>query len=145
MDGEIRDLSEEIKLEKNKKHTIEVVVDRIVIKPGVETRLTDSMETALNLADGKVLIDVIDGEEMLFSQNLACPECGFSMDELTPRMFSFNSPFGACSTCDGLGSRMEVDPALVIPDKEKTLREGAIEPWVSKSSTYYPSLLEVGL
>ncbi|MFD1435473.1 excinuclease ABC subunit UvrA [Kroppenstedtia eburnea] len=142
MDGEIRDLSEEIKPEKNKKHTIEVVVDRIVIKPGIETRLTDSLETALNLAGGKVLVDVIDGEEMLFSQNLACPECGFSMDELSPRMFSFNSPFGACPACDGLGSRMEVDPALVIPDKTKSLREGAVEPWVGKTSTYYPSLLE---
>ncbi|GGE04495.1 UvrABC system protein A [Marinithermofilum abyssi] len=142
VDGEIRDLSEEIRLEKNKKHTIEVVVDRIVVKPGIETRLTDSLETALNLADGKVVVDVIDGEEMLFSQNLACPECGFSIEELSPRMFSFNSPYGACPDCDGLGARMEVDPELVIPDKTKTLREGAIEPWVGKSSNYYPSLLE---
>lgn len=142
VDGEIKDLSEEVTLEKNKKHTIEVVVDRIVVKSGIETRLTDSLETALHLAGGKVLIDVIDGEEMLFSQNLACPECGFSMDELSPRMFSFNSPYGACPTCDGLGSRMEVDPELVIPDKSKSLREGAIEPWIGKSSNYYPSLLE---
>ncbi|MFC4077462.1 excinuclease ABC subunit UvrA [Salinithrix halophila] len=142
VDGEIMDLSEEIKLEKNKKHSIEVVVDRVVVKPGIETRLTDSLETALHLSGGKVIVDVIDGEEMLFSQNLACPECGFSMDELSPRMFSFNSPFGACPTCDGLGSRMEVDRGLVIPDKSKTLREGAIEPWVGKSSTYYPQLLE---
>ncbi|PTX59666.1 excinuclease ABC subunit A [Melghirimyces profundicolus] len=142
VDGEIRDLSEEIKLEKNKKHTVEVVVDRIVVKPGIQTRLTDSLETALHLAGGKVRVDVIDGEDMLFSQNLACPECGFSMDELSPRMFSFNSPYGACPTCDGLGSRMEVAPQLVIPDKGKTLREGAIEPWVGKSSNYYPSLLE---
>ncbi|OYD08115.1 excinuclease ABC subunit UvrA [Paludifilum halophilum] len=142
VDGEIRDLSEEIQLEKNKKHTIEVVVDRLVVKPGLDSRLTDSLETALDMAGGNVLVDVIDGEEMLFSQNLACPECGFSLDELSPRMFSFNSPFGACPTCDGLGSRMEVDPSLVIPDKSKTLREGAIEPWVGKSSNYYPQLLE---
>jgi excinuclease ABC subunit A len=142
VDGEIRDLSEKIQLEKNKKHTIEVVVDRIVVKPGIETRLTDSLETALNLTDGKVVVDVIDGEEMLFSQNLACPECGFSIEELSPRMFSFNSPYGACPDCDGLGARMEVDPELVIPDKTKTLREGAIEPWVGKSSNYYPSLLK---
>ncbi|MDR6225610.1 excinuclease ABC subunit UvrA [Desmospora profundinema] len=142
VDGEIRDLSEEIRLEKNKKHSIEVVVDRIVVKPGVETRLTDSLETALGLAGGTVLVDVIDGEELLFSQNLACPECGFSLDELSPRMFSFNSPFGACPTCDGLGSRMEVDPDLVVPNPDKTLREGAIEAWVGKTSTYYPQLLE---
>lgn len=142
VDGEIQDLSEEIKLEKNKKHTIEVVVDRLVVKPGIETRLTDSLETALDMANGNVLVDVIDGEEILFSQNLACPECGFSLDELSPRMFSFNSPFGACPTCDGLGNRMEVDPKLVIPDKTKSLREGAVEPWVGKTSTYYPQLLE---
>lgn len=142
VNGEIRDLSEEIQLEKNKKHTIEVVVDRIVMKPGIETRLTDSLETALGLAEGTVLVDVIDGEELLFSQNLACPECGFSLDELSPRMFSFNNPFGACPTCDGLGSRMELDPNLVIPDPGKTLREGAIEPWEGKTSTYYPQLLK---
>ncbi len=142
VDGEIRDLSEEIELEKNKKHTIEVVVDRIVVKPGIETRLTDSLETALQLTDGKVLVDVIDGEEIRFNQNFSCPMCGFSIEELSPRMFSFNSPFGACPTCDGLGSRMEVNPDLVIPDKNKTLREGAIEPWVGKSSNYYPALLE---
>ncbi|QKG83187.1 excinuclease ABC subunit UvrA [Kroppenstedtia pulmonis] len=142
VDGEIQDLSEEIKLEKNKKHTIEVVVDRLVVKPGIETRLTDSLETALDMAKGNVLVDVIDGEEILFSQNLACQECGFSLDELSPRMFSFNSPFGACPTCDGLGNRLEVDPKLVIPDKTKSLREGAVEPWVGKTSTYYPQLLE---
>jgi excinuclease ABC subunit A len=142
IDGEIRDLSEEIKLEKNKKHTIEVVVDRLVVKPGIETRLTDSIETALGLTDGQVLIDVVDGEELLFSQNLACPECGFSIDELSPRMFSFNSPFGACPTCDGLGSRMEINPDLVVPDPEKTIREGALEPWAHSSSNYYEQLLE---
>ncbi|SFI63940.1 excinuclease ABC subunit UvrA [Thermoflavimicrobium dichotomicum] len=142
IDGEIRELTDEIQLEKNKKHTIEVVVDRIIVKEGVETRLTDSIETAVGLSGGEVLIDVIGGEEMLFSQNLACPECGFSMDELSPRMFSFNSPFGACPTCDGLGSRMEIDPALVIPDPSLSLKQGAIEPWASSSSNYYQQLLE---
>src|SRR5690606_40480955 len=129
VDGEMRELGEEIRLEKNKKHTIEVVVDRIVVKPGIETRLADSLETAVNLTGGQVLVDVVGGEELLFSQNLACPECGYSLDELSPRMFSFNSPYGACPACDGLGSRMEVDPELVVPDKGLTLREGAIEPW----------------
>lgn len=142
IDGEIMDLSEEIKLEKNKKHTIEVVIDRIVVKPGIETRLSDSIETALGLSGGEVLVDVIDGEEMLFSQNLACPECGFSIDELSPRMFSFNSPFGACPTCDGLGSRMEIDPELIVPNPSLSLAEGAIEPWASSTSNYYPQLLE---
>ncbi|TCW39128.1 excinuclease ABC subunit A [Laceyella sacchari] len=142
VDGEIRDLSEEIRLEKNKKHTIEVVVDRVVVKEGVQARLTDSLETALSLSGGEVLIDVIGGEELLFSQNLACPECGFSIDELSPRMFSFNSPFGACPTCDGLGSRMEIDPDLVIPNPQLSLSEGAIEPWSSGTSSYYPQLLE---
>lgn len=142
IDGEIRDLSEEIRLEKNKKHTIEVVVDRIVVKKGIETRLTDSIETAVGLSGGEVLIDIIGGEEMLFSQNLACPECGFSIDELTPRMFSFNSPFGACPSCDGLGYRMEIDPTLVIPDPSKSLEKGAIEPLANSNGTYYKQLLQ---
>jgi excinuclease ABC subunit A len=142
IDGEMMELSEEIKLEKNKKHTIEVVVDRIVVKPGVETRLSDSLETAAGLSGGEVLIDISSGEELLFSQNLACPECGFSLDELSPRMFSFNSPYGACPSCDGLGSRMEIDPQLVIPDPSLSLAEGAIEPWASSTSNYYPQLLK---
>lgn len=142
VDGEVIDLSEDIKLEKNKKHTIEVIVDRIVVKPGVETRLTDSIEIALGLSMGEVLVDVIDGEELLFSQNLACPECGFSIDELSPRMFSFNSPFGACPTCDGLGSRMEMDPELVIPRPQLSLAEGAIDPWANSTSNYYPQLID---
>ena len=142
VDGEMRELGEEIRLEKNKKHTIEVVVDRIVVKPGIETRLADSLETAVNLTGGQVLVDVVGGEELLFSQNLACPECGYSLDELSPRMFSFNSPYGACPACDGLGSRMEVDPDLVVPDKGKTLREGAIEPWSGSPGSYYDQLLQ---
>lgn len=142
VDGELRELSEEIRLEKNKKHTIEVVVDRIIIKPGIETRLTDSVETALEISGGEVICDVIGGEELLFSSNLACPECGFSIDELSPRMFSFNSPFGACPTCDGLGNHMEIDPQLVIPDPSLSLAKGAIEPWSSSGTNgYYRQLL----
>jgi excinuclease ABC subunit A len=142
IDGEIQELSEVDKLEKNKKHTIEVIVDRIVIKEGITSRLTDSVEMALRLSEGEVLIDVIDGEEMLFSQNLACPECGYSIPELTPRMFSFNSPFGACSTCDGLGNRMEIDPSLVIANPKLSISKGAIEPWASSTSNYYSQLID---
>ncbi|MGD6940649.1 excinuclease ABC subunit UvrA [Cytobacillus gottheilii] len=142
VDGEMRDLGEEIELEKNKKHSIEVVIDRIVVKDGVTARLTDSMETALKLGSGKVLVDVIGEEELLFSENHACPHCGFSIDELEPRMFSFNSPFGACPKCDGLGSKLEVDPELVIPNWDLPLNKGAIAPWEPTSSQYYPQLLE---
>lgn len=142
VDGEMLDLGEEIELEKNKKHSIEVVVDRIVIKEEVASRLADSLETALKLADGKVIIDVIGEEELLFSEHLACPHCGFSIDKLEPRMFSFNSPFGACPECDGLGSKLEVEVDLIIPNKELTLHENAIAPWESTSSQYYPQLLE---
>lgn len=142
VNGEVRDLGEEIKLDKNKKHTIEVVVDRIVIKEGVESRIADSLETALKIADGKVLIDIIGQEELLFSAKLACPECGFSMPELAPRMFSFNTPYGACPDCDGLGSRLEVDPERVIPDPTLTLKEGALAPWDQSTSSYYDQLLE---
>lgn len=141
VNGEIRDLSEDIELEKNKKHTIEVVVDRIVIKEGAQSRVADSLETALKLADGKIIVDVIDQEELLFSQKLACPQCGFSMNELEPRMFSFNSPFGACPACDGLGLKLEVDPDLVIPDRSKSISGGVIEPWESSTSNYYEQLL----
>ncbi|MED0676896.1 excinuclease ABC subunit UvrA [Aneurinibacillus thermoaerophilus] len=141
IDGEVRDLSEEIKLEKNKKHSIEVVVDRIVVKEGIQSRLADSLETALRLAEGRVLVDIIGQEELLFSQNLACPICGFSMPDLEPRMFSFNSPFGACSKCDGLGSQLEVDPDLVVPDPSKSINEGALEPWNSATSNYYEQIL----
>lgn len=142
VDGEIRDLSEEIVLEKNKKHTIEVVVDRIVVKDDVATRLADSLETALNLTGGTVTVSVIDGEDLVFSQNLACPECGFSVAELSPRMFSFNSPYGACETCSGLGTNMEVDRDLILPDRSKSLSEGALAPWAGTASNYYPQLLE---
>lgn len=141
VNGEMHEVADEIELDKNKKHNIEVVIDRIVVKPGIETRLADSLETALNLADGRVMIDIIDGEELLFSQHHACPQCGFSIGELEPRMFSFNSPFGACPTCDGLGSKLEVDLDLVIPDWSRSLRGHAIAPWEPTSSQYYPQLL----
>ncbi len=133
VDGYIYDLSEEIKLEKNIKHSIEIVIDRLVIKEGIEQRLTDSIETASTLADGVVIIDVIDGPEMTFSQNYACDDCGISMEELSPRMFSFNNPLGACPTCLGIGSLMKVAPELILhPDK--TFSEGGIHAsgWYSK-------------
>ena len=127
IDGEIYDLQEEeINLDKNKKHTIEVVVDRLIIKEGIETRLTDSVETALRLSDGLLIANVIGEEDILFSEKFACPECGISIDELAPRMFSFNSPFGRCDRCDGIGSLMEIDEDLVIPDRSKSILEGGI-------------------
>jgi excinuclease ABC subunit A len=142
VDGEMRELTEEIELEKNKKHSIEVVIDRIVVKDGIASRLADSLETALKLGEGKVIIDVIGQEELLFSEHHACPHCGFSIGELEPRMFSFNSPYGACPSCDGLGSKLEVDVDLVIPNWDLSLRENAIAPWEPQSSQYYPQLLE---
>jgi excinuclease ABC subunit A len=142
IDGEMHDLGDEIELEKNKKHSIEVVIDRIVVKEGIAARLADSMEAALKLGDGNVLIDVIDEEELMFSENHACPICGFSIGELEPRMFSFNSPFGACPECDGLGAKLEVDVDLVVPNKELSLKQHAIAPWEPTSSQYYPQLLE---
>ncbi|WP_409343804.1 excinuclease ABC subunit UvrA [Paenibacillus sp. MBLB4367] len=141
VNGEILDLSEKIELEKNKKHSIEVVVDRIVVKDDVHARLADSLETALKLADGRVIVDVMEHEELLFSQNLACPECGFSIEELAPRMFSFNSPFGACPDCDGLGVKMIVDPELLVPNADQTIEEGAFEAWAGSTSNYYPQFL----
>ncbi|MFC5700810.1 excinuclease ABC subunit UvrA [Cohnella faecalis] len=141
VNGEIRDLSEKIELEKNKKHSIEVVVDRIVVKSDVAARLADSLETALKLSEGKVLVDVIDKEELMFNSNLACPVCGFSIDELAPRMFSFNSPFGACPECDGLGVKMVIDSDLLIPDRTKSIDDGAFEAWAGSTSNYYPQFL----
>lgn len=127
IDGEIYDLDEEIKLDKNKKHIIEIVVDRLVIKKGIESRLTDSVETINTLTGGLIVADVIGGEQMLFSTSYSCPEHGVSMPELAPRMFSFNNPFGACPTCTGLGVFKKVDPDIVVPDKELSIREGAIK------------------
>ena len=142
VNGEIIDLDDTIELNKNKKHNIEVVIDRIVMNEEIAARLSDSLEAALRLAEGTVLVDVIDGEEILFSEHHACPLCGFSIGELEPRMFSFNSPFGACAECDGLGTKLEVDPELVIPDTSLSLKKGAIVPWEPTSSQYYPELLK---
>ncbi|QKY69918.1 excinuclease ABC subunit UvrA [Lentibacillus sp. CBA3610] len=142
VDQEMREVTDDIQLEKNKKHSIEVVVDRVIVKEGVEGRLSDSIETALGLGDGNIIVDVIGDEELKFSENHACPICGFSIGELEPRLLSFNSPFGACPTCDGLGTNLEVDLELVIPDWEKTLKQHAITAWEPISSQYYPQLLK---
>lgn len=130
IDGEILELeNEEIKLKKNIKHTIEPVIDRLIIKDGVESRLSDSIEMALKLSEGLVIINVIGGEDILFSEKFSCIDCGISIGDIAPRMFSFNSPYGKCDKCDGLGTLMEIDEDLVIPDREKTIKEGAIAPW----------------
>src|SRR5690606_32418253 len=142
IDGEVRDLTEEIKLDRYFQHTIEVVVDRLVRKEGMEQRLTQSLETALGLTGGVVDIDVIDGPNLTFSQSLACPEGDFSFDELQPRNFSFNSPYGACPTCSGIGTRFQVDPARVVPDPDLSLGQGAIPMWASNRMRYYHRLLK---
>lgn len=126
VDGIVYDLSEDIKLDKNIKHTISVVIDRLVVKEGIEKRLSDSVETAIKLADGLVSVQIVGGESLLFSTKYACPDCGISIEEIEPRLFSFNSPFGACPECSGLGFRNEIDPDLVVKDKTKSLREGAM-------------------
>lgn len=142
VDGNMYELSEQISMEKNIKHNIDIVVDRLVIKPGIEKRLTDSLENVFSLSEGNAIIDVIDGQQMTFSQNFACPDCGISIDEVEPRSFSFNNPFGACPTCYGLGYKMEFDPELMIPDPKLSISEGAIQVmgWQSctdpKSYTY---------
>jgi len=145
VDGQIYDLSEAVQLDKNKKHTIEVVVDRLQIaKDGNATRLADSIETALKMGSGVVLIKVLDGEESLFSEHFACVYCGISLGEIAPRTFSFNSPYGACPACTGLGCKLEIDPNLVIPDKRLSLAEGAIQPWTRNGqlNTWYGSILQ---
>ena len=142
VDGNMYELTEEIALDKNIKHNIDIVVDRLVIKPGIEKRLTDSLENCFDLTDGNAVVDVIDGEKINFSQNFACPDCGISLDEIEPRSFSFNNPFGACPTCFGLGYKMEFDEDLMIPDKSLSISEGAVQVmgWQSctdpKSYTY---------
>ena len=126
IDGAIYDLGDTPPLDKKKKHTIEIVIDRLIVRPDIKTRLTDALETALSLADGLVLVSVVDGEEMLFSQNYACPDCGISIGELEPRLFSFNNPYGACPACTGLGMLHKIDPAMIIPDMSLSLNQGAI-------------------
>lgn len=142
VDGDIYDVTEVPELSKSQMHNIEVVVDRLVNKDGIRSRLFDSVEAALRLADGYLVIDTMDGNELLYSEHYSCPVCGFTVPELEPRLFSFNAPFGSCPTCDGLGMKLEVDLDLVIPFPEKTLRQGAIEPWNPISSNYYPMMLE---
>lgn len=141
VDGEMYDVGDEIELNKNQNHDIEVVIDRLVMKDGIRSRLVDSLETALESAEGYVTIDLMNGEELVFSEHHACPVCGFSIPALEPRLFSFNAPFGACGECDGLGQKLIVDLDLVIPDPSKTLAEGAIAPWEPISSKYYPEML----
>lgn len=140
VDGEMHDISEEFDLDKNKRHTIDIVVDRLVVKDGIRSRLFDSIEAALRLSDGYMDVDVIGKEKLSFSEYYACPLCGFTVGEMEPRLFSFNAPFGACPACDGLGMKLAVDPDLVIPDQDKTLAEGGIAPWAK--SKYYMGMLE---
>ncbi|CAD2071561.1 excinuclease ABC subunit UvrA [Phocicoccus pinnipedialis] len=142
VDGDMYDVDDVPELNKNTKHDIDVVVDRIGIREGVESRLSDSLQIALEKAHGNVDINVIDGEDLHFSENFSCPICGFTLPELEPRLFSFNAPFGACIDCDGLGVKWAVDRKLVVPDETLSLRDGAILPWQPISSNYYPNLLE---
>ncbi len=138
VDGQTYEVSDEIKMEKNKKHTIEVVVDRVVVKEGVEGRLTDSLETALKLSDGLVIIDIIGKEKIMFSEKLACPDCGVVIEELSPRMFSFNSPFGMCPECNGIGYYKKIDPDLIIPNPSLSINQGGLAPYSgSAEDTYY--------
>ncbi|EHI73377.1 excinuclease ABC subunit A [Streptococcus criceti] len=142
VDGEVYDVTEVPELSKSKMHNIEVVIDRLVNKEGIRSRLFDSVEAALRIADGYVIIDTMDGNDLLFSEHYSCPVCGFTVPELEPRLFSFNAPFGSCPTCDGLGMKLVVDMDLLIPDPSLTLREGALAPWNPISSNYYPAMLE---
>jgi excinuclease ABC subunit A len=148
VDGEVRELSEKIDLGRYENHSISVIVDRLVSKQGIERRLTDSLETALRLAEGVAEIELVpkdDGEEaqtLVFSQHMACPSCGSSYDELAPRNFSFNSPYGACTACKGLGTRFEVDPELVVPDVDLSILQGAIAPWSGAKGEYFARVLE---
>lgn len=142
VDGEMYEINDEIELNKNKKHDIDIVIDRIVIKDGVRSRLFGSLETALQQADGYATVDIIDGDEIPFSEHYACPYCGFTIPEMEPRLFSFNAPIGACNECEGLGTKLKVDLDLVIPDDTLSLEEGVMLPWKSISSKYYPTMLK---
>jgi excinuclease ABC subunit A len=147
IDGETYALGEEPSLDKKKKHDIDLFVDRLVIKPEIQTRLADSVETALKFGEGIVKVEVLDDSgkkvknELLFSEKFSCIECGISFEEIAPRLFSFNSPHGACPECNGLGSEMYFDPERVIPNSKLSLAQGAIAPWYSKTSTFYPNIL----
>jgi excinuclease ABC subunit A len=145
VNGAVRELGEaEIDLDKNRKHTIEVVVDRLVVKPAIAARLADSLETSLKLADGVVVVETVDsGQAFVFSERLACTRCAVSFPEMSPRMFSFNNPFGACPECGGLGTRFELDPELVVPDPGRSLRQGALAPWVGRETVYFKQTLKI--
>ena len=142
VNDQLRELSEEIELDKNKKHTIEVVVDRLVAKESIGTRLADSLETALRLADGVAQVEAVEGPAFVFSERLACARCGISFPEVSPRMFSFNNPYGACAECGGIGSRFEMDPDLVVPDPRKSLSQGVLAPWAQRESVYFKQTLQ---
>ena len=141
VDEELYDITDVPELNKNNSHDISIVIDRIVVKDGVRSRVYDSVEAALRLAEGYVIVSIIDGEDMLFSEHYACPKCGFTVGEIEPRLFSFNAPYGACSECDGLGSKLEVDVDLVVPDRQLSINDGALAPWNPISSNYYPEML----
>jgi excinuclease ABC subunit A len=144
VNGTVRELAEAIELDKNKKHTIEVVVDRLVVKPTIAARLADSLETSLKLADGVVAVETLEGGPgFVFSERLACARCGVSFPEVSPRMFSFNNPYGACPECGGLGTRFELDPDLIVPDPRKSLKDGALAPWAGRESVYFKQTLQV--
>ncbi len=142
IDGEIRELTDEIKLDRYVQHTIEVVVDRLVRREGIERRLSDSLETALHIAEGVAKVEVVDGPTLTFSQHLACAYDGTSFEELQPRNFSFNSPYGACQVCLGIGTQFQVDPDLVIPDPDLSIADGAVVPWAGTKGRYFQRLLE---
>ncbi len=142
VDGEIYDVNDDIRLDKNKKHTIEVVVDRLVVREGIEQRLADSMETALKLGEGVAYVQIVDGELLMFSENFACVNCGISLPEITPRMFSFNSPYGACPSCDGLGSHMEFDVEMVMPNPELSVSGGLFAPLSTNKKSYSMCVLD---
>jgi len=143
VNGQPRELSEEIELDKNKKHTIEVIVDRLIVRETLGNRLADSLETALRLADGVVQVETLEGQAFVFSERLACARCGISFPEVSPRMFSFNSPYGACPECGGIGTRYELDPELLVPDPRKSLKQGALAPWAGRESVYFKQTLQV--
>jgi len=143
VNGVMHELTDDIDLDRHRKHTIEVVVDRLVVRDTLGSRLSDSLETALRLADGVAQVEIVDGERMVFSERLACAECGISIPEIAPRMFSFNSPYGACETCAGLGTRWEIDPERLVPNPQRSLKEGALAPWAGRETSYFRQTLAV--
>ena len=142
IDGELRDLSDDIKLDKNKKHNIEVVVDRLVLKEGMEKRLADSLETAVRMGQGTAMVEEQEGETHVFSEKFSCPEHGVSFGEISPRLFSFNNPFGACEACSGLGVQIRFDPELIVPNPNLSIKQGAIAPWANRNSIFFDQTMD---